>query len=1240
MITVVILNKIKMGIGEQQTNNSSTIKEESLKSIYNHLIIKYRKRMKTIPTISSNSAYLTILLIMAGDIHPNPGPGHGVCIKCKDRTIEETAVTICETCNQWCHIQCISPNNDHLIEKSFEWICPNTQCAPTYQIASKQGITLTPNRYAVPTEDSEHLLNLNKQNPPENRRKNIILEKTTNENADRKLLFTNLPKISSKDYIGKDICRICNKTVGENHRAVSCDRCERWLHVKCTDMEGTTYNMLRKTSKFNWTCHECRESEILPTSRINIKNLKPEECPSTIEELSNVDEPLILGMNCRSIMNKVDEIKDICYNLKPMILCLSETWMDYSVPQNFITPDGYSIIRKDRTENFKQRYGKSNGGGIAILHKNNIKVKIKDIADKDDEILWIEIMTKKRLLVGLVYRATYTDLLKEDEESNCKLNKTLENANLISNNVILLGDINCDTSNTEQDSTTKILTDTCTAYQMTQLITKPTRVTENTRTTIDHIWTDVDQELITESGTFIGVSDHLGTYAKLNLNIDKKQNGKPKLKRNWRNYVESEYRETLSTCIEEADISELINNKDLNGSMNALTEAIQKALNQHAPLKEMKEKVKQKGTIPWFNQEIKDKKDEKNNLLKLYYLMGDLNDKAKAKKLNNDITHLKQKKKKAYYTNKLLEVEGDSKQTWKILKELTNGFSERKEIEPDTMNQEEANKYNIYFATVGSEIQKKLGVKDEKLYTKEDGFIFSAETEGNVMKLIERIRTNVAVGLDGINAKVLKDGKDIIAPTLTRIINLGYELNQFPDLLKIASIKPIHKKNCNNDPANYRPISILPMLSKVFERSAVDKLVTFLENNNLLSAAQHAYRKFHSTVTSLAELTNTIYRSLDEGKIVGLVSMDLSKAFDSISHSNLLQKLSNMGLQRRSVLWIESYLQSRKQKTCFKDITSEESEVTSGVPQGSILGPILFLCFTNDLTENFPEEKVISYADDSQFLVTGKSIEEVKTKLEKIIKKAEDWYKANSLMSNPSKTEVMIFSQNKNKKEKMPSITVYENGQEIELKISETLKILGVHIDKNMTWNEHVTKLRHKTNGIVRHLHRVNQLLPMKVKLQLYDSLVASHLNYADIIWSGCNSANKQKLQCVQNFALKSILGMNKYDSATEALKKLKYLNLEEKRKIHEGVFAHKVLTGKMPKNITEDYKKLKSYGNNRSAENGNLKIPKHKTTKYENSLLYRTVKTWNDTKANIRTETTSSFKKKLQATYTSAKFH
>ena len=241
-------------------------------------------------------------------------------------------------------------------------------------------------------------------------------------------------------------------------------------------------------------------------------------------------------------------------------------------------------------------------------------------------------------------------------------------------------------------------------------------------------------------------------------------------------------------------------------------------------------------------------------------------------------------------------------------------------------------------------------------------------------------------------------------------------------------------------------------------------------------------------------------------------------------------------------------------------------------------------------------------------------------------------------MSNPAKTEVIIFTPGR-KQQKTPTITVYEEGKKIELQSSKTLKVLGIHVDNKMNWDAQIHQLRSKTIGTVKHLHRVNEIVPMKSKLQLYDSLVASQLTYGDIIWSGCSESNKKKLQTVQNFALKSIIGMRKHDSASEAHRILKYLDLEEKRKIHQAVFAHKALNGKTPVPITKEYSDLKSYEDHRSAMKGNLKIPAHKKSIYQRSVLYRTVKIWNSTDPNIRKEETTRFKQELQRTMQKNKY-
>ena len=511
-----------------------------------------------------------------------------------------------------------------------------------------------------------------------------------------------------------------------------------------------------------------------------------------------------------------------------------------------------------------------------------------------------------------------------------------------------------------------------------------------------------------------------------------------------------------------------------------------------------------------------------------------------------------------------------------------------------------------YFATIGTVIKNKLGITDTNVNFNE-GFAFSEVTEDTVRKLIDKIKIGVATGADGISARILKDCKEVILPTLTSLVNLSFKTSTFPETMKAATIKCLHKKNGIDEPANYRPLSILPILSKVFERAAVDQMVYFLETNNLISSNQHAYRKGHSTVTSLSEVTNHIYTQIEKGYIVGMASLDLSKAFDSIDHSHLLQKLTDIGMGKSLVEWTKSYLTNRTQKTKFSSVTSETATVTSGVPQGSILGPILFIIFTNDLVTAFSNQThVVSYADDTQLLETGKTIEEVKEKLERTIDIAQHWYKHNSLMSNPAKTEIIVFRTKKGKKHNI-TIKVQENGEEVELKPADCIKVLGVHVDECLEFNTQVKHVRGKATAATKNLYRIRDLLPVKCKMMLYDGLIASHFNYADVIWGGCTKKNQEKLQTTQNFAMRTILGMDRRSSATEALTKLRYLDLQNKRQVHEAVFAYKAINGTQPEEVTKKYKELMPKGNTRSATRQVLNYPKHKTVpkcqRFQNSV-------------------------------------
>lgn len=1272
------------GMPETQTNIYAN--QEILDNGCNLLILANKKKHIK---ISTRRTYLIILLLLSGDIHQNPGPiselcrtckqpenvitpshppipstsspatsnhhsslqtnlqsltpslpsssitnpAHSkepLCSQCNQNYPEETLVT-CDSCKERCHIKCMqkNPNNSiALHQKSFEWICLNTCCKPNYHPGTYCTDYPTTNRYSIPSPKRYQKKRIKKVKnlKPAKRQKN---QKRNKDN-----LWNELPKISAKDYEGKDYCRACHKHITKQ-RAISCDSCYQWTHLKCSDMSVKVYNS-NKNAEFPWVCNTCREPEHREPIT-DLRKLKPEELPASNEEISISDkELLILHYNCRSIVNKGDELERTCIQLKPDVVCLTETWLDDSSPKTAFVPEGYKILRNDRSEEFKQKYGKTSGGGTSILFKKDLRIKYLKIGDNDQETQWIEIKTNQTFTIGLVYRAEYTDLL-DDELDSSPLEALLNEASIKSNKIIVLGDFNCDVSAPQQCSKTLALEQIFGRLSMKQLITKPTRIsTSNKATTIDHVWTNPALKLVNESGTVesLGGSDHVGQYIKVNQKREKPEPETIKF-RSYRTYNKDNFNEDLKINLENSEFNDNINKEEVNKAMDTWIQVFSKTSQKHAPVVE-KTKKNTTRLIPWSNKELDMKITERNNKLKLYRLYGNKKDLKAASNITNIITHLKRKLKKLHYKERIEKYESDPRNLWKILREVTQTTPDKTTTEPEFMNQSKANQFNKFFATVGTVIQKTLGTKDlvNLISTSTKGtFTFKEETEETIRALIDRIRTEVATGEDNITARLLKDAKFTIAESITKLVNLSYTKNTFPNSMKKAIITPIHKKNCTEDISNYRPISILSVVSKIFERSATNQLVTYLEDSGLLNPTQHAYRKGHSTKTCLMEIVEYIQKKRDERKTIGLASLDLSKAFDSISHSHLLDKLGKLGLNEDAINWCKSYLEDRKQKTKFRKYTSEEHLVTSGVPQGSILGPIMFICFTNDMANIFPDCKVLSYADDTQLITTGSNKREVKVKLEKLIKTAQTWYCRNSLKNNASKTEIIIIGENIKDKKIPAYIEVTDDGKSTKLTPSKYVKILGIYIDDELSWNHQIHEVRKKACNSIRNLHRVNQLIPLKHRILLYNSLVASHYNYCDTVWSGCGAMNERKLQTTQNFAARSILGRSKHTSATDALTTLKFLTLKEKRKIHEAVYTHKALNRKLPAEVTAHYNNLEPMENLKSSISHTLNIPKHATEQYKRGPLYRTVKTWNSIPAELRSEdiTTQTFKKKYQ---------
>ena len=931
-------------------------------------------------------------------------------------------------------------------------------------------------------------------------------------------------------------------------------------------------------------------------------------------------------------MNKL-ELNHLLLEIKPDIVCLTETWLDKSTPQNSFIPEGYNIIRKDRSEAFKQKYGRNKGGGVAVVFKESLKVDVKSyITNKVEEVLWVEIKGKQNFLLGVIYRPDYCDLLSDDDQESI-LEESLRKAAEITKRIVVTGDLNIDMSNPSNKLTEKA-SEIFSCFGMEQHVKKTTRIDKSGKETIiDHVWAEKQSHLIKHVDTFIALSDHLGTYAS--INVPKVKPEKKTIRcRSWKNYSKETFNQSLTENLQNSQLSSLIEKGEINLSIVKLSEIIQSTLNQIAPFREIKISPRIKKFIPWYTEELHELINAKKELLSDYYATRIEGFRLAVKRMSNKIGHLKRKLKEKYITEQIEEAGNDSKKLWKIMNFITNRTKSKASIEPDFLSQSKADDFNNHFATVGEKIQKQLDFTPpvmnlEILYP---GFQFQAEKEESIAKLIDNLKLEVATGEDGISSRVLKDGKETLTPYLTKIINLGYKNNIFPDTMKIAVIKPIYKKEDRNDMGNYRPISILPVLSKIFEKSATNQLIKYFEENNLLSPNQHAYRKGHSTTTCLAEVLNHLHHLCDQKKQCAIVSLDLSKAFDSINHQLLINKLQKLNLSSSALKWISSYLSNRKQRTKFEKFTSEQVEVKSGVPQGSILGPLLFLTFTNDLPLVFKDKcKIMSYADDTQLIVEADTFPTLIKKIEEVISLAQGWYSSNSMKNNTDKSEVLIINTKNTRNLKTINIRVKEGKKKMKIHPKPYVEILGVKIDDKLNWSKHIAAVKKKAFNTIRNIHRINPMLPIKYRIFLYVTLVTPILDYADVIWSHCGENQMKNLQRAQNFAVKSIVGKRKRDSTTDAFSKLRFLNLSQRQTIHEATFALKSLLDINPTHINHNYLNLLPINDNRSSMQGKLNLPIHNTVRYENCPLYKTIKSLNSVPDHIPRHNIKVFKTNFQ---------
>jgi len=567
-----------------------------------------------------------------------------------------------------------------------------------------------------------------------------------------------------------------------------------------------------------------------------------------------------------------------------------------------------------------------------------------------------------------------------------------------------------------------------------------------------------------------------------------------------------------------------------------------KVLDSVAPIKSVR--LKQR-TEPWLTSDILALIKERDRLLYMFKKEKKKDFYKSYCKYRNLVQKEVKRAKSEYITNQIEENKNDSKSLWKHLKDL--GYSSKSQSSAKVVlniddkicfdDKKIANYFNDFFTNIASMLVSKLPAFPNVFKTSssifkeyysnkvpsEKKFYIKTVSEEYVYKELCSLNPMKSTGLDNIPARFIKDGAIFLKIPITFIINKSIVDKEVPTELKAARVKPLFKKNFQTDVGNYRPVSILCIVSKVLERCVYNQLESFLAKNNIIYQFQSGFRTNFSTESCLVHLTDFVKSQTAKGLYTGMIMLDLQKAFDTVDHTILCEKLKTMGVQ--SVEWFHSYLTGRKQTMHVNDTFSDSETVTCGVPQGSILGPLLFLCYVNDMEISISKDcKLLLYADDSAIIFSHQDPNVISKKLGCELANCNNWLVDNKLSLHIGKTECILFGS-KRKIKKIENFSVICNNQTI--KSQKSVKYLGHVLDNTLSGNKCANDIISKVNSRLKFMYRHNSVLDFNTRKTLCNSLIQCLFDYACSAWyNNLGKTLKSKLQITQNKVVRFILNV------------------------------------------------------------------------------------------------------------------
>ena len=592
---------------------------------------------------------------------------------------------------------------------------------------------------------------------------------------------------------------------------------------------------------------------------------------------------------------------------------------------------------------------------------------------------------------------------------------------------------------------------------------------------------------------------------------------------------------------------------------------------------------------------------------------------------NNAIKHAK----KRYYSDNLIASKGNPRKTWDLINELssrnTSKSSNILEIQVDNRTistpGDMAEAFNDHFTNIAQVLAQEVPAVEvnPEFYLSHTDKVFCLKTPSLdiVFNLLRKIDEKKATGLDMIPSKLLKMAASIVAPSLTAIFTKSIITGIYPIEWKTARVTPVFKKGVKSNLNNYhRPISVIPAVSKVFEKIVYDQLYQYLNDNKLLSSCQSGFRSLHSTLTALLEAPNSWSVNIDNGFLNRVVFIDLKKAFDTIDHEIILRKLSYFGADQATITWFQSYLSNRTQRCKVNGNLSTASTVTCGVPQGSILGPLLFLMYINDLPNCLRDAAPRMFADDTNITLSAKTVADLKIAVTSELNNLTCWLRANRLSLNVAKTELMIIGSRQRLNTQCEEIDISIDDRTIK-RVDHT-KSLGLTIDAQLSWSKHVDEICKKASSAIGTLKRVRPFIPTDVAVQIY-VLILPHFDYCSPVWDCMSGYLTDKLQKLQNRAARVITQSPFETSSNLLLAMLKWEKLSLRRKKQKALIMYKTLNELAPDYLQCLFTQRHVNDYHLRDLEGKLSLPKPTTNYLKRSFCYSGACLWNNLPQDLK---------------------